>query len=152
LLRAASRRGREDAAMAVVIKVESVPRLNRGSGIVTTPLVTHMSVDGAKIVTGISSYPRGEGAPLHHHNCDEQVTLLSGTGEVEIDGVVTPLVPHDSTYVEGGIQHAFRNTGEEPMVILWIYPADRVTRTFADTGETVEHLSAQDMMSADAGA
>lgn len=138
--------------MPKVIKVESVPTLDRGSGILTTPLVTHLSVGGAKIVTGISSYPRGEGAPLHHHNCDEQVTLLSGTGEVEIDGVVTPLVPHDSTYIEGGIQHAFRNTGADPMVILWIYPAERVTRTFADTGETVEHLSEQDMMSSNPGA
>jgi hypothetical protein len=36
------------------------------------------------------------------------------------------------------------------MVILWIYPARRVTRTFADTGEEVEHLSEADMMGADA--
>ncbi|HVW17463.1 MAG TPA: cupin domain-containing protein [Solirubrobacteraceae bacterium] len=136
--------------MPVVIKVADVPVLDRGSGILTTPLITHMSAGDAKIVTGISSYPRGEGAPLHHHNCDEQVTLLSGTGEVEIDGVVTPLVPYDSTYIEAGIQHAFRNTGGEPMVILWIYPARRVTRTFADTGEEVEHLSEADMMGADA--
>jgi mannose-6-phosphate isomerase-like protein (cupin superfamily) len=132
--------------MPTVIKIAGVSVLDRGGGIRTTPLVTHGSVGGAKIVTGISSYPRGEGAPLHHHNCDEQVTLLSGRGEVEIDGVVTALVPNDSTYIEGGIQHAFRNTGEDPMVILWIYPAQRVTRTFADTGETVEHLSEQDTM------
>ena len=144
-----SARWGENARVPTVIKVESVGVLSRGSGILTTPLVTRTSVDGAKIVTGISSYPRGEGAPLHHHNCDEQVTLLSGVGEVEVEGVVTPLVPHDSTYVEAGIQHAFRNTGSEPMVILWIYPADRVTRTFAETGETVEHLSEQDMMGAE---
>jgi hypothetical protein len=32
------------------------------------------------------------------------------------------------------------------MVILWIYAASEVTRTFGDTGETVAHLSAADLM------
>ena len=134
--------------MPSVIKVVC-PRIGSRRGILTTPLVTHRSVVGARIVTGISSYPRGEGAPLHHHNCDEQVTFVPGVGEVEIDGVVTALVPRDSTYIEAGVAHAFRNAGLEPMVILWIYPAQQVTRTFADTGETVEHLSEQDMMGSD---
>lgn len=38
---------------------------------------------------GISTYPVGKGAPLHAHNCDEHVTLLSGRAEVEIGGTVT---------------------------------------------------------------
>jgi len=33
-----------------------------------------------------------------------------------------------------------------PMRILWIYPGAYVTRTFADTGKTVEHLTAEDAM------
>ena len=132
--------------MQSIFKVADVAVIERGSGIRTTPLVTRASVDGGRIVTGISSYPRGEGAPLHTHNCDEQVTLLEGPGEVEIDGVVTPLEPYDSTYIPGDVEHAFRNTGDGPMVILWIYTSDVVTRTFAGSGETVEHLSDADLM------
>jgi quercetin dioxygenase-like cupin family protein len=132
-----------------VITLAAVAPLDRGGGIVTIPLVTHASARAPKIITGISTYPPGQGAPLHTHNCDEQVTLLEGAGEVEIDGVLTPLVPYDSTYIPAEQPHAFRNTGERPMKILWIYASDRVTRTFADTGETVEHLSARDLMSSD---
>lgn len=130
-----------------VIKVENVERLGRGGGVVTVPLITRQSAGEENLITtGISSYPVGKGAPPHSHNCDEHVTLLAGSAEVEIDGEITALVPDDTTYLTAGIVHAFRNTGDTPMKILWAYSSDYVTRTFADTGETVEHLSAADQM------
>jgi mannose-6-phosphate isomerase-like protein (cupin superfamily) len=131
---------------ASIIKTGKVRVLDRGHGIQTIPLVTHQSAESPAFTTGISTYPKGEGAPLHSHNCPEQVTLLEGMGEVEIDGVVTSLEPYDSTYIPANRTHAFRNTGPEPMKILWIYAGVQVTRTFADSGKTVEHLSAQDLM------
>jgi quercetin dioxygenase-like cupin family protein len=130
--------------VTIVIKAAEVPLLDRGGGVTTIPLVTHRTDDSAAITTGISIYPEGAGAPLHVHNCDEQATLLEGQAEVEIEGEVTPLVPYDS--IAAGLKHAFRNTGQDPMRILWIYPTQDVTRTLISTGETVAHLSDDDLI------
>lgn len=132
-----------------VVHANDVKVLDRGGGVSSVPLITRHSDPSALITTGMSTYPVGSGAPMHVHNCDEQVTLLEGIGEVEIEGVVTPLVPYDSTYITAGLKHAFRNTGDAPMTILWIYPTQSVTRTLLETGETVEHLSDRDMMGSD---
>lgn len=129
-----------------IIKAAETKILDRGSGIKTLPLITGHSADQPVFTTGISTYPKGQGAPLHSHNCDEQVTLLEGEGEVEIDGVVTKLSRWDTTYIPGEHEHAFRNTGDKPMTILWIYGSNRVTRRFSGSGEVVEHLSAADLM------
>ncbi len=134
---------------AHIFHVDAIRPIQRGGGVVTTPLTTHFTAPEARFTTGMSVYPVGKGAPLHVHNCDEQVTLLEGVGEVEIDGKVTPLRQYDSTYIPGNKVHAFRNTGDVPMRILWIYASMRVTRTFEGSDEEVEHLSAKDMMARD---
>jgi oxalate decarboxylase/phosphoglucose isomerase-like protein (cupin superfamily) len=41
--------------------------------------------------------------------------------------------------------HCFHNTGDEPLVMLFVYDAGEVTRTFAATGETVMHLAEGDV-------
>ncbi|MFT4082249.1 MAG: cupin domain-containing protein [Nocardioides sp.] len=133
-----------------IIKTRAVTRLDRGGSVCTLPLITRWSAtEKVTLTSGISTYPVGTGAPLHTHNCVEHVTLLSGRAEVMIDGVATELEPYDTTYVEAGIPHQFTNIADEPMVILWVYDTDVVTRTFCDTGITVEHLSAEDMMVSD---
>jgi len=129
-----------------VMKIADLKVLNRGSGIRTWPLVVRHTIPGSPFQTGISEYPVGQSAPMHCHNCCEQVTLLEGVGEVEIDGFITPLVPYDSTYIEANRWHCFRNKGTSAMKILWVYGAKVVTRTFASGGGPVEHLSAADLM------
>ncbi|MGL5001678.1 MAG: cupin domain-containing protein, partial [Casimicrobium sp.] len=68
-----------------VIQIKQVPAFQRGAGVITTPLITPESRKGAAFTTGLTSFPRGRAAPMHSHNCDEQVTILEGQAEVVIE-------------------------------------------------------------------
>jgi HTH-type transcriptional repressor of puuD len=126
-----------------VIKFAEIPVVPRGSGVETKPLLLG-STGAESFVSGISTFPVGAALKLHKHNTEEMVVLLEGEATVEAGDQRYDIAPYDTTHVPAGIFHRFINRGATPMRILWVYGATHVTRTFADTGETVEHLSESD--------
>jgi quercetin dioxygenase-like cupin family protein len=125
--------------VAELIRFEEQERVERGDGI-TSVRLTPEPLEGQGFVMGVTSFPPGTSIPLHSHNTVEQVTVLEGEGVAVVDGVDRPAVPYDTTQIAPGELHRFINTGVGQMRILWVYGSTYVTRTFADTGQTVEQF------------
>ena len=119
-----------------VFRPEGLPVKDRGGGIVTIPLAT--AARGARsMLTGITTIAPGSAVPLHTHNCEESVVVLSGQGTAHIDGADHPVAPRDTSWIPAGVPHCFSNeTGSEPLVIFWTYASIDATRTIVATGVT----------------
>ncbi|MEX1135144.1 MAG: cupin domain-containing protein [Acidimicrobiia bacterium] len=122
--------------MSEVVRFADAEPADRGDGIETVVL-TPAVIEGQTFLMGITTFPPGTRIREHCHNTVEQVVVIEGSGVVEIDGKETAVGLHDATQVEPGVYHRFRNDHSDVMRILWVYGGTHVTRTYADTGETV---------------
>ena len=121
---------------AAILDPEALPVKNRGGGIRTVPLVTSR-IGSTGLLNGVTTLDPGAAVPLHYHNCEESVLVLSGSARVHIDGVETDVKPGFTTWIPTGVPHFFRNTSSaEPMSIFWTYASIDANRTVVATGVT----------------
>lgn len=130
--------------IAQVFTKDTIPAFDRGAN-VETRLFCSSERCGSEVTTGTTTLPVGRSVQMHSHNCDEQIVVLQGHAEAEFDGNRHPIGPMEVAYIPEGVVHCFHNTGDETVVMLFIYAAGTVTRTFAASGETVRHLSQTDL-------
>ena len=126
-----------------ILRMNEISPVERGNNIKTYPLAGEMN--GSTVLSnGITCFPKGGSIPLHTHNVEETVTILEGEGVCELPDGVHSVKPFDTSFVPAGVVHCFRNAGDTEMKILWVYGGTSVTRTYAETGETVNQLSPSD--------
>jgi putative monooxygenase len=124
---------------ACVLRFDELDVLDPGTGVVSRLLV-HDGIGSEHLTSGITTFAPGAAIASHWHNCDESVVVVAGEATAEIDGALFPMKPYDATFVPAGVPHRVLNRSDAPMTICWLYAAGRVTRTFAATGLTVDHL------------
>lgn len=119
-----------------ILKEADRPRINRGGGATTTQMVTPECGAGA-VLSGFTTLPPGASIPLHTHNCEESVLIVTGKAQVEVDGSTYAAAAGDVVWQARDVPHRFLNpSATEDLRIFWTYASVNATRTLVETGET----------------
>lgn len=125
----------------LAIDPATVQPISRGHGVTTRPYVDHTVLDANTITTGLSEFAPGQTMPLHTHNVEESVFVLSGVATLEVDGRDVTLTEGCASWVAAGVPHKMSNLGDDTLRFYWVFGGRDVTRTLVSTGETYRHLS-----------
>ena len=99
--------------------------LATGSGIRWKLLIAGESTQSVGLITGIAEITPGAELMRHHHEPAETYYIMSGHGEMEIEGRTRPVGPGCAVYIPPDARHAIRCTGAEPLVFVFSFPRDR---------------------------
>lgn len=130
-------------ALPRILRIKEITPIERGSNIQTYPLAG-ASTGAENLSNGVTCFPEGTSIPLHTHNVEETVTILEGEGICELPSGSHLVNSFDTSFIPPGVPHRFRNVGASVMKILWVYGGTQVTRTYTETGETVDQLGPDD--------
>ncbi len=75
-----------------------------------------------EFMAGITIFEPGEASSYHVHPESEEINLaLSGSGLVVSEGEEAAFGPGHAMWVPKGVYHQHKNTGGEPLRLLWVY-------------------------------
>ena len=67
---------------------------------------------------------KGGYTPKHAHPWPHINYVLEGHGEIEIDGVITPVTKGSYAFIPGNTLHQFRNAGHDTFKFICIVPKE----------------------------
>ncbi len=101
----------------------------------TLPGLVHQTVAGPAqglktLEVWVETIAPGAGTPVHRHECEEVLLILTGSGQVTLAGQVQDFGPNHTLIVPPGLVHQVVNTGREEMrlvAVLGMAPAGATT-------------------------
>lgn len=75
-----------------------------------------------KMCGGVADFPPESHAPAHSHDeAEEVIYVLSGEGEIFMDGNPEPLRPGQFVYIPPKTEHSIKNDSKEVMKVLYMF-------------------------------
>ena len=81
--------------------------------LLTDPGDENGRVDGLTLI--VEDIAPGDRIPLHRHQIDEVIAVVSGAGEVRLGAATLPVAEEATIFVPAGAVHGTTNTGTEPL-------------------------------------
>ena len=92
------------------------------SGSWSRMLVTEGAVDGNRASLGYSVFRPGAELPQVKHETEEFAYVVSGSGELRLDGETVSFTAGDALHIPAGVWHAVANAGADDVVMVFGFP------------------------------
>ena len=132
----------ELSAKPVITRVGDVPQHEWSSStrgnVRWWELIGGDTMPTSEMVVGIAEVPVGAGrSPRGHtHEPAEVYYIISGRGEVMVEGETYPLTPGDAVWIPPNAEHVAYNVGDEPLRLLYVFARDKFSEiTYCFPGE-----------------
>jgi quercetin dioxygenase-like cupin family protein len=105
-----------------VVSLSSVAAVDLPGGSWSRMLITSGSVAGNRCSLGCSVFRPGTVVSPVSHATEEVAYVVSGVGELRLDGGALPFQPGDALHIPAGVWHAVANTGPEDVLMVFGFP------------------------------
>lgn len=113
--------GAVDAAVTTV-RLDDVEPIPLPGGSWSRMVLNDKSLSGNTASLGYSVFTPGCVTAMVSHETEEVAYVLSGTGELRLDGENVPFAAGQGLFVPAGVWHAVANTGSEDVVMVFGFP------------------------------
>jgi quercetin dioxygenase-like cupin family protein len=105
-----------------VVPLDSADPIELPQGSWSRMLVTDARVGGNAASLGYSVFTPGTVLGFVKHEAEEVAYVVSGSGELRLDGEAVPFTTGDAMHIPAGVWHAVANTGDADVVMVFGFP------------------------------
>jgi len=102
-----------------IVSVDDVAPIELPQGSWSRMLVSAGQVEGNRASLGTSVFTPGTVLSDVCHEAEEFAYVVSGVGELRLEGETVRFRPGDALFIPAGVWHAVANTGDEDVVMVF---------------------------------
>ena len=104
-----------------VVSLDEVPPIDLPGGSWSRVLLTGERV-GSSSALGFSKFAARTSTAMLSHSTEELAYVLTGQGELRLDGETVPYAAGSALFIPAGVWHVVANTGDTPVTMVFAFP------------------------------